>query len=135
RSCLLPDSFWPVMNSQSDLHARLRRFFSDLQSRTPGLASFALQLPEQQPILLGNGSAPAFTITCHNRDAVTAILSNDETRIALAYVNGAIDFDGDMLELFKLRGAVSDHHPLLRLWFVHVHPRLFGQTKSDEKWI
>src|SRR5262245_33924553 len=82
-------SLRPDMNSPRDPHARLRRYFSDLQSRTPGLASFALNLPGQPPCLLGNGSSPSFTITCHNQDAVAAILSNDETRIALAYVNGA----------------------------------------------
>jgi cyclopropane-fatty-acyl-phospholipid synthase len=76
-----------------------------------------------------------FTITCHNHEAVAAILSADETRIAFAYINGAIDFEGDMLELFKLRGAISDRHPLLYFWFVHIHPRLFGQSRSDEKWI
>jgi hypothetical protein len=47
--CFVEAAIRPDMNSPRDPHTRLRRYFSGMQRSTPGLSSFALNLPGQRP--------------------------------------------------------------------------------------
>lgn len=83
----------------------------------------------------GPGFEPAFTLTLRNRAGRAALAALDETRFAIAYMRGDVDLDGDVKALLGLRALAADHHPLRALWSKLLHARLFGQVKSDEKWI
>ena len=74
-------------------------------------------------------------MVCRDSRGLGAIISQDESAIALAYLAGSLDFEGDMLELFRLRGSLKDRHPLSRFFHVRMRSFLFGQIKSDRKWI
>ena len=93
--------------------------------------SFDLVLPDGRRRSFGT-SAPEFTITLRNRQAVRAFTSMDEGRIGDAYVQGHFDLDGDMLRPFELRGSMGDRHYLLSAWRF-LEPLLFGQVKANRR--
>jgi cyclopropane-fatty-acyl-phospholipid synthase len=77
------------------------------------------------------GDGPSVIRAVIQRDeGFAALRSLDEGRIAEAYMSGAIDFDGDMLQLLALRDHVSEWHPLHFLWRF-VRPLLIGQTAMN----
>jgi cyclopropane-fatty-acyl-phospholipid synthase len=93
--------------------------------------AFDMILPDGRRRLFGQG-APKFTLTLRERSAVRALASMDEGRIADAYVEGRLDLDGDMLMPFRLRGGMSDRHPLIAAWRF-VQPLLFGQVHTNRQ--
>ena len=119
----------------------LRRFERAYQERLAGgaeLPAFRLVLDDGQTGDFGRagpGFQPDFTLTVRNRVGRAALAGRDETRFAVAYMNGDIDLDGDVKAVLALRALATDHHPLRALWSKFVHALLFGQVKSDEKWI
>jgi cyclopropane-fatty-acyl-phospholipid synthase len=124
------------MNSHAkDRAGRVEAFFSRLCEGASGaLPAFELRLPGRSSRLVGSGD-PVFTISVHNDTGLSAILSGAENAIAEAYMNGALDLDGDMLALYGLRNALRDRHPVLHFWWVRLQPLLFGQVARDKKWI
>src|SRR5262249_8202061 len=60
--------------------------------------------------------------------------SLDETRIAEAYLDGDIDFEGSMLAALDLRGFLADRHPLASLWRF-IQPWLYGEVGADKSWV
>lgn len=98
-----------------------------------GSVPFALRLTEGPLHTFGPGD-PAFTLTLNNDRAVAALSSLDQNKIAEAYMSGSIDLDGDVLDALALRELFTDRHGLKFLWRF-IQPMLFGQVKSDKKWI
>jgi cyclopropane-fatty-acyl-phospholipid synthase len=98
------------------------------------LPTFRLTLDDGASCPFGDGP-PAFELTVRNRGGRAALTSGDETRFAEAYMAGDLDFQGDILALIALRGLVSDRHPLQALWYKVLHALVFGQAKSDRKWV
>jgi cyclopropane-fatty-acyl-phospholipid synthase len=88
-----------------------------------------------EPCAFGGPGKSTFTLTCRDTEGMAAILSNDETRIAEAYIRGRIDIEGEMLDALKLRNQLSDRHPLMRLWMLFGKPLLRGQERCDREWI
>jgi len=78
---------------------------------------------------------PAFTVRVNNRAGRAALAALDETRFILAYLDGDLDFEGEILTVLRLRPLLSDRHPLRELWAKVLHPLVFGQVRSDEKWV
>ena len=115
---------------------RLQQVYARLaaETRREPLPAFRLTLDEGAVFDFGDG-APAFTLTVRNRAGRAALASVDETRIAEAYLAGDLDVAGNVLALHGLRGMVSDRHPLQELWAKVLHPLVFGQARSDRKWI
>jgi cyclopropane-fatty-acyl-phospholipid synthase len=99
-----------------------------------GLPAFSLTLDDGSVHRFGTGE-PACRVIVRNREGTAALASLDETRAGLAYMAGDIDFEGDMLALLRLRPLLGDRHPLRELWYKVLHPLVFGQTKSDAKWV
>lgn len=83
--------------------------------------------------LIGRGE-PSFNIAIKNKEGVNAFHSMDDTKILEGYMKGDIDVEGDFLKTFELRGTFKDSHPLQYLW-CFIHPLIYGQVKSDRKWI
>jgi len=82
---------------------------------------------------LGPGD-PRFTLVVNTPRGVSALASLDALAIATAYLEGDVDVDGDFLAAINVRNLFSDRHPLQYAWRF-VQPLLWGQVKSDKKWI
>ncbi|MVN20273.1 class I SAM-dependent methyltransferase [Mucilaginibacter arboris] len=80
------------------------------------------------------GKEPAFTITLKDEQAVKALSTLDQNAIVSAYIDGRIDIDGSLMSVMGLRNLYSDNRGVRFLWRF-IQPFLFGQVKSDKKWI
>jgi cyclopropane-fatty-acyl-phospholipid synthase len=96
-----------------------------------GAVPFEVVMPDGSAQLFGC-DAPTFRVTLRNRNAVRAISSIDEGRIAEAYLAGDIDLDGDMLKPFALRATMKDFHLLTEAWRF-LQPLLFGQVRTNKR--
>ena len=108
---------------------------AELKRRLRGAsaASFDVQMPDHRVYRVGS-EPPSFTLRLRTPAALAALDSFDEFAVASAYMNGAIDFDGDFLAALDLRKAMTDFHPLHSLWR-HLRPMLFGQVDTDKLWV
>ncbi|HEX3943869.1 MAG TPA: class I SAM-dependent methyltransferase [Rhizomicrobium sp.] len=106
----------------------LGRFAAQYSS---GTVPFEVVMPDGTAQRFGSGP-PSFRVTLKNRNAVRAISSIDEGRIAEAYLAGDIDLDGDMLQPFALRATMSDFHILTEAWRF-IQPLLFGQVHTNRR--
>jgi cyclopropane-fatty-acyl-phospholipid synthase len=77
---------------------------------------------------------PAFALVATDRRGIAALSTMDLSRIAEAYVGGALDVDGDLRRALVLRTAFPDRHPFAFIWRF-LQPLLFGQVRSDARWI
>lgn len=96
--------------------------------------SFELVTPDGCLYRLGDGSEARFRITVRNRRGLAALASMREHAIALAYMDGDLDVDGQFIEALALRDAFSDFHPLLSIWRF-LRPFFAGQVKADNEWV
>lgn len=94
---------------------------------------FALQLRDRNAVTFGDGT-PAFTVVVNDQRGLAALASLDVTATGVAYLEGALDVEGDVKQLLALRGLFTNRHPL-RFAYRFVRPMLFGQVASDRKWI
>jgi len=113
---------------------RLERAYEAHRAAGADLPAFRLVLDDGEVHDFGSGE-PALTLTVRNRAGRAALASLDEFRFAMAYVAGDIDLEGDIPTLRRLRPLASDRHPLRELWSKYLHPLVFGQARSDEKWV
>lgn len=97
------------------------------------LIPFSLVAPKQSERFFG-GETPRFSLILNNEQAVSALSSMDQEMIAKAYMLGDIDVSGDFLSILSLRNVFSDRKGLNFLWRL-IQPILFGQVRSDKKWI
>jgi cyclopropane-fatty-acyl-phospholipid synthase len=98
-----------------------------------GSAPFALRTTMGLTHIFG-GKKPAFTVILNNVQAIAALSTFDQNVIIDAYLEGSIDIEGDIMEALTLRRFFSDTRGMHFLWRF-IRPFLFGQVKSDKKWI
>ena len=115
---------------------RLQDAYARLAAEAGGerLPAFRLTLDDGAAVRFGDGE-PAFELAVRNRAGRAALTSGDETRVAEAYMAGDLDVEGDLLALLALRGLLGDRHPLRALWAKVLHPLVFGQARSDRRWV
>lgn len=99
----------------------------------PTLGGLGLQLADGDVRHIGQGPREA-TIVVRDRSGLLALVSMDATRIAEAYRAGTIDVEGPLEPVLRLRETLADRHPFTDRWRF-IRPRLFGQVRSDVKWI
>lgn len=122
------------MESQFNRLIRMvEKRYGSLQAGSRRPITFALQLKGKSPHVFGEGE-PSFTLVINDRDGLTALSTLDGTTVIEAYMGGSLDIEGDLMSAFALRDMFTDSHTLLNLWRF-VQPLLFGQVKSDKKWI
>lgn len=122
------------MDSQFNrLVKMVEKRYGSLQAGTRRPITFALQLKGKSRHVFGEGE-PRFTLVINDKNGLAALTTLDGTTVVEAYMNGALDIEGDLLSAFALRDMFSDSHPLINLWRF-VQPLLFGQVRSDSKWI
>lgn len=83
--------------------------------------------------VVGDGE-PRFTITVRDPRAVPVLASLDQFQIAVAYLDGWLDIDGDMLAAMSMRFMFRDMHPVAYL-SRFLTPLLAGQTAADRQFI
>jgi cyclopropane-fatty-acyl-phospholipid synthase len=113
---------------------RLQAAYGRLNAESADLPGFVLTLSDGSTYRFGD-AAPAFEISVRDKRGLLALASLDETRACESLMAGSIDFEGEMLELLRLRPLFADRHPLQAYWYKALRPLLFGQARSDEKWI
>jgi cyclopropane-fatty-acyl-phospholipid synthase len=116
----------------SRLAALIEKQYKSLPTDSKNI-SFALRSVEGPLYIFGN-NAPEFTIVLNNENAITALSTLNQNTIIEAYLNGDIDIDGDIMSALALRELFSDSRGMRFLWRF-IQPMLFGQVKSDKKWI
>lgn len=113
---------------------RLRRAYRAQQEAGRPLPAFRVVTEDGRETAVGSGE-PAFTVSIRDRAGRVALASLDETRIALAYLDGHLDLDGDLAAVLEHRALLTDRHPLREIWSKVLHPLVFGQVASDVKWV
>jgi cyclopropane-fatty-acyl-phospholipid synthase len=93
--------------------------------------AFDVILPDETTQRFGPGE-PRFRVIIRTPAGLRALTSTDEGRIGDAFITNDIDFDGDMLELFALRGSMSDMHPLVTAWRF-IQPLIYGQVGTNKR--
>src|SRR5215472_566080 len=87
-----------------------RRYQTFFAGRTP--VSFAVVPGPGQPAhVLGPGE-PAYTISVADERGAKALASLDQLGVAVAYLNGWLDVDGDLIAALKMRQFLRDFHPV-----------------------
>jgi cyclopropane-fatty-acyl-phospholipid synthase len=94
---------------------------------------FALRSGDHTQYTFGNND-PAFTMVLKNKQAIAALSTMDQTKIAETYLAGHMDLEGDIMSVLALRGLFNDKRGVRFLWRF-IQPLIFGQVKSDRKWI
>src|ERR1700691_2418003 len=90
-----------------------------------------LTLPDGRIERFGEAS-PQFQIILKNSDALKAISSLNEMRIAESYLRGDIDLEGDLIQSFELRNMLVDSSPLVSIWRF-LEPLVFGQIRTNRR--
>jgi cyclopropane-fatty-acyl-phospholipid synthase len=99
----------------------------------PHAPSFDVRMLDGSLRRFGDG-APAFTLVIREKRGFAALASMDKLAIADAYVEGALEVEGELERAFELRQAMSDRHPLAFAWRF-LRPVLFGRTRADAAFI
>lgn len=116
--------------------ARLSKLLNSQLQRLPSAKdaiSFALQIPDGSRNIFGP-SEPAFTVILQDKNALAALSSLNQSKITEAYLSGSIDVEGSFLNALSLRNIISDKKGFSFFWRF-LQPLLFGQVRSDKKWI
>src|SRR5262245_42171884 len=107
------------------LEQRHREFFSD---RTP--TTFEVRAGGDSH-RFGAGD-PAFTIAVLDSAGERALSSLDQLQVAVAYLQGHLDIEGDLVAVFAMRNFFPDFHPIA--WLARFAPGLLkGKTEHDRK--
>jgi cyclopropane-fatty-acyl-phospholipid synthase len=92
---------------------------------------FAVAPPGAEPHRFGDGE-PAFTIRVLDPRGAKALAHVDQLGVAVAYLNGWIDVDGDLAVALKMRNFFRDIHPIA--WAQQFIPALIrGRKESDRR--
>jgi cyclopropane-fatty-acyl-phospholipid synthase len=113
----------------------LRQRHANLRAKNDRVRPFELCLPDRTAHSIGDGGEPAFTVRIVTDRGLAAMAAFDELDVAEAYMDGDLDIEGDLLTALKLRPVLGDPHPLSYLFSTYLEPLLFGQVRSDKKWI
>ncbi|MFC7479210.1 class I SAM-dependent methyltransferase [Luedemannella flava] len=108
------------------VEARYRRYFAS-RPATP----FALAGADGSTHTFGAG-APAFTITVLDSIGEKALASLDQLQVAVAYLRGHLDVEGDVMAVLAMRKFFPDFHPIA--WLARFAPMaLRGKTEHDRR--
>jgi cyclopropane-fatty-acyl-phospholipid synthase len=89
--------------------------------------------PQRLSHTFGRGD-PAFALVATQPSGLTALSTMDLSRIAEAYIGGALDVDGDLRRALVLRTAFADRHPIAFLLALRAALSL-REGKSRRRWI
>jgi cyclopropane-fatty-acyl-phospholipid synthase len=113
------------MDVVGSLERRYRTYFAN----RPAIP-FAVARRGGTPYLLGAGQ-PQFTITVNDRRAARALATLDQFGVAVAYLHGGLDVDGDLAAALRMRDFFTDRHPLT--WLAQLAPALVRGRQEDDR--
>jgi len=96
-------------------------------------APFRLVPPDGAAIDFGRGE-PKFTLRVLTPEGLDALASVDALTIAHAYMDGHLDFEGDLLQMLRYQEQLRDAHPGVYIWR-RLHPILVGRPRVNPQWI
>jgi len=107
-----------------------RRYQTFFAGRTP--VSFAVVPgPGAAPHTFGP-DAPVYTISVLDERGAKALASLDQLGVAVSYLNGWLDVDGDLITALKMRDFLRDFHPVA--WASQFLPALIrGKREHDRR--
>jgi cyclopropane-fatty-acyl-phospholipid synthase len=119
-----------VAVATSDLISTLQRRYQAFFATQPPIP-FAVTPAGGSPHTFGTGE-PAFTIRITDPRAEKALGGLDQFGVAVAYLNGWLDVDGDLAAALKMRAFFHDFHPIA--WVSQFVPALVrGRKESDKR--
>jgi cyclopropane-fatty-acyl-phospholipid synthase len=107
------------------LERRYRTYFAD---RPP--VGFAVRFPDGASHGFGPDT-PAFTIVAHDDRGMKALASLDQLQVALAYLNGSVDVEGDLVVALAMREFFPDFHPIA--WLSRFTPALLRGSREHDR--
>jgi cyclopropane-fatty-acyl-phospholipid synthase len=107
-----------------------RRYQTFFAGRTP--VAFAVVPGPGQPAHTFGPGEPLYTISVSDERGAKALASLDQFGVAVAYLNGWLDVDGDLITALKMRGFLRDFHPVA--WASQFLPALIrGKREHDRR--
>lgn len=92
---------------------------------------FEIRLGKDHTYRFGAGE-PAFKVVVKDRQGLTALGRFDELKICQAYMDGSLDFTGDMLQAASFRAVLRDRLSWFALW-QRIAPWVIGRVRSDRQ--
>jgi cyclopropane-fatty-acyl-phospholipid synthase len=109
------------------MRRRYQTFFGDRQGTPFAVAPTA----GATPYAFGSGD-PVFTITVLDNRGAKALASLDQLQVAMAYLSGWLDVEGDLATALKMRRFFRDVHPVA--WVSNFAPALLrGRREKDRR--
>ena len=99
----------------------------------PESIPFRVRFPSGYALQLAAGAAE-FELDIQDRAGLRAVVSLDELQICEAYMDGHLDFNGDIRTAIRLRTGLRDQSRWITLWR-HVQPWLAGRSKCNAEWV
>ncbi|HEU4421386.1 MAG TPA: class I SAM-dependent methyltransferase [Pilimelia sp.] len=116
--------------SASDAVAALQRRYHTFFLSRPAIP-FAVASAGGAAHAFGSGE-PAFTITIKDARGAKALAALDQFRVAVAYLEGWLDVDGDLAAALRMRQFFSDFHPVA--WLINFAPAVIrGRRERDRQ--
>jgi cyclopropane-fatty-acyl-phospholipid synthase len=109
--------------------AALQRRYQAFFATQPAIP-FAVAPAGGAPHAFGDGD-PAFTITISDRRGAKALAGLDQFGVAVAYLQGWLDVDGDLAAALRMRNFFRDLHPLT--WIGQLAPALLRGRKEHDR--
>ncbi|WP_192772308.1 class I SAM-dependent methyltransferase [Plantactinospora soyae] len=114
------------MDAVSALQRRYETFFA-----TEAAVPFAVAPAGGPAQILGSGD-PLFTIIIKDERGAKALAALDQFAVAVAYLQGSLDVDGDLAAALRMRSFFPDRHPIA--WLGRFVPALLrGGRKEDDR--
>ncbi len=111
--------------------AALQRRYQSFFATTPAIPFAVAARDTAEPHRFGDGE-PVFTITVRDARGEKALAGLDQFGVAVAYLEGWIDVDGDLAVALKMRKFFRDIHPVA--WVSQFVPSLIaGRVRSDKR--
>ena len=109
------------------LQRRYQRFFAGMPA-----IPFAVAPAAGAPVHAFGDGKPAFTITVRDARGAQALAGLDQFGVAVAYLRGWLDVDGDLAAALRMRMFFRDFHPTA--WLTRFAPALLhGRTEHDRR--
>lgn len=104
--------------------------------RGKAIPRFGVILPDGRRMTVGGTESepPRFTLRVNDSKGIAALVSMDESSVALAYLDGRIDLEGSLMDALELRSVLTDRRPWWSFWRF-LTPWLKGQVEADKDWI
>jgi len=94
---------------------------------------FRVHTLDRETIPVGEGE-PVFDIHIRNERGLSALTSLNKLLIVEAYIQGHLDFEGDLVKASALSIMLEDNNWWIRIWR-HLQPLLMGREKLNPQWI